>query len=79
MADLASLPAGERVRVLGGRNFEKRGILKHSEGARLKRSSMLDTWHWCSTATAGPAYLRFHGGMEGTIVRSLRVSGLSRM
>ncbi|CAK9040497.1 unnamed protein product [Durusdinium trenchii] len=23
MADLASLPAGERVRVLGGRNFEK--------------------------------------------------------
>ena len=26
MADLASLPKGERVRVLGGRNFDKSGV-----------------------------------------------------
>ena len=25
MSDLASLPVGERVRVLGGKNFEKSG------------------------------------------------------
>ena len=56
MTDLTCLAAGERVRVLGGRNFEK-----HLPQFELERKP------GCSRERLEISS-RFHGGMEGTIV-----------
>ena len=55
MAELAGLETGERVRVLGGRNFEKLAPEHKDSKARAKKPR---------------AESRFHGGMEGTVAGS---------